>query len=123
MMMRNIAMALLGAVVPLACAAEPAVETAALTVGQSWSVTLPGNPTTGFVWQVAECPDVVQVNLAFEANTQPPGERPVCGRPCGTVVTVTGLKAGQGTVQLIYSRPWEKGEAPFKTRTITVTVK
>ena len=122
MMMRNLTMALMGAVVSVACAAEPAVETAALTVGQSWSVTLPGNPTTGFVWQVAECPDVVQVNLAFEANTPPPGERPVCGRPCGTVVTLTGLKAGQGTVKLIYSRPWEKGTAPL-TRTITVTVK
>lgn len=121
-MMRNLTMALMGAVVSVACAAEPAVETAALTVGQSWSVTLPGNPTTGFVWQVAECPEVVQVNLAFEASKPAPGERPLCGRPCGTVVTLTGLKAGQGTVKLIYSRPWEKETAPL-TRTITVTVK
>ena len=123
MMMRNLTMALMGAVVSVACAAEPAVETAALTVGQSWSVTLPGNPTTGFVWQVAECPDVVQVNLAFEASTPAPGERPVCGRPCGTVVTVTGLKAGQGAVTLIYARPWEKDTPPAQKRIFTVNVK
>lgn len=119
MMMRNIAIALVGAAVSVACAADSvAVE---LAVGESKEVKLPGNPTTGFLWTVAECSDVVRVELALEKSA--PGAVPVCGRPCATVVTLTGREAGQGVVKLIYARPWEKGEAPHKTHTFNVTIK
>ncbi len=122
MKMRNIAIALGAAAASVVCAAEPTVETMELAVGQSKTITLPGNPTTGFVWSVAECSDVVKVELAFERNTRP-SDPPLCGRPQATVITLTGVKDGQGTVRLIYARPWEKDTAPVSTRTYTVTVK
>ena len=117
---RDIVAALLGAamlVAPAAVAAE-AVE---LAVGESKTVKLPGNPTTGFLWSVAECSDVVKVELALEKAA--PDAAPLCGRPSATVVTLTGQKAGQGVVKLNYARPWEKDEEPALSRTITVTVK
>ena len=118
----NMMIALCGALVPVVCAAEPVARTVELTVGQSMTVILPGNPTTGFQWCVAECADVVQVGLAFEPKA-PESRRPLCASPNSTVVVLTGLKAGQGVVKLVYARPWEKGKAPADTRVYTVTVK
>ena len=120
-MIRNMVIALTGALVSDVCAAEPVAQSIELAVGQSMTMTLPGNPTTGFLWSVAECSDVVMVELALEKSV--PGAVPVCGRPCATVVTLTGQEAGQGVVKLIYARPWEKGEAPHKTHTFNVTIK
>ena len=107
--------ALCGALVPVAQAIE-------VTVGQSMTLTLPENPSTGFMWSVAECPDVVQVGLAFEPRA-PESGTPLCGSHSTTVVVLTGLKVGQGVVKLVYARPWEKDKAPADTRVYTVTVK
>lgn len=122
MMMRNLAVTLAVAGCSAAVGAEPEVGQIELTTGASKTLTLPGNPTTGFLWQVAEHPDGVQVTLAFEQSA-PPSGHPVVGRPRATVVTLTAEKAGQGTLKLIYSRPWEKGKAPIDTRVYTITVK
>lgn len=121
-MIRNIVIPLIGALAPVVCAAEPAAQSVELTVGQTMAVTLPGNPTTGFLWSVAECSDVVQVSLAFEPKA-PESGAPLCGSPRATVVVLTGVKAGQGVVKLVYARPWEKDKAPADTRVYTVTVK
>lgn len=122
MKMLNFVMVLTGAAVPMVCAAEPEAEPLELTVGQSEAVTLPGNPSTGFLWSVAECADVVQVSMAFEAKAPQSGP-PLCGSPCATTVTFTGVKVGKGVVKLVYARPWEKGTAPSVTRIFEVTVK
>lgn len=100
---------------------EPSCEqTMELTVTETKSFLLPGNPTTGFIWQVAECSPVVEVEVAIQPNNSPRG---MVGSPSNTKVSVTGKQAGQGTVKLIYARPWEKGKAPLHTHTVKVNVK
>ncbi|MBQ4614598.1 MAG: protease inhibitor I42 family protein [Akkermansia sp.] len=113
---------LLGATV-LATTTTAAGNSMELEVGQSTVITLRGNPTTGFVWQVTEHPQAVKVELAFESTKTAPNERPICGRPRNTIVTITGVQAGHGTVRLIYSRPWEKDAPPAKTKVLNVTVR
>ncbi len=98
------------------------VQNHELAVGATLSVNLPGNPTTGYVWQVAECSPQVEVELGFASNEQTDGA-PVCGRPVATTVKVTGKSAGKAVVKLIYSRPWEKGKAPHSTCVLNITVK
>lgn len=117
-----VAMSLLGTVISMSCAADVVEARVDLTVGQTWSVTLPGNPTTGYMWSVAENSGLVQVELAPEKK-ESPCRRPMVGSPCGTVVSLTAPVAGQGSVKLIYARPWEKGKAPAETRIFIVTVK
>lgn len=90
-----------------------------LAVGQSKTLTLPGNPTTGFMWSVAEAPDAVQVKVELAADAAPRG---MVGTPRATVVTITAVKSGQGAVKLVYARPWEKDKAPAETRIVNVTV-
>lgn len=119
MLNRNLIIALAGMTV-LTAPAFCAEENMELTVGQSKSITLPGNPTTGFMWSVAEAPEVVKVELELEKAKAPRG---MVGCPRATVVTVTAEKTGQGVIKLVYARPWEKGKAPAETHLINVTVK
>lgn len=91
-----------------------------LTVGESTSITLPGNPTTGYMWAVAESPDAVKVEIALKEQDSPTG---MVGCPRASVVTITAVQTGQGVVKLVYARPWEKDKAPAETRLIHVNVK
>lgn len=115
---------LIGSTVVMASPAETAepsgVQTMEVSVGETKSFLLPGNPTTGFIWQVAECSPVVEVEVAIQPNNSPRG---MVGCPRNTEVSVTGKQAGQGEVKLIYARPWEKGKAPLHTHTVKVNVK
>ena len=119
MLNRNLIIALAGMTV-LTAPAFCAEEHMELTVGQSKSITLSGNPTTGVMWNVAEAPEAVKVELELEKAKAPRG---MVGCPRATVVTVTAEKTGQGVVKLVYARPWEKGKAPAETHLINVTVK
>lgn len=91
-----------------------------LTVGESTSITLPGNPTTGYMWGVAESPDAVKVEIALKEQDSPTG---MVGCPRASVVTITAVQTGQGVVKLVYARPWEKDKAPAETLYINVNVK
>lgn len=105
---------------PAVMAMETCEKTMDLVVGETAAVALSGNPTTGYVWQVAESSDIVEVDVRFEATESPRG---MVGSPGRTIVSVTGKTTGQGVVQLVYSRPWEKGKEPAHTCTIKVNVK
>lgn len=97
-----------------------AVENMELAVGQSKSITLPGNPTTGYLWRVADAPQTVQVDVTLEDSKAPLG---MVGCPRASIVTVTAKKVGQGVIKLVYARPWEKDKAPLETLHINVNVK
>lgn len=116
-----------------ACAvAQETVETpavpVALHVGETASVILVGNPTTGYTWSLAEpvkagSPVFVSVELAED---EPPckgdEETPCCGKPCPTEVRMTGVHAGVMSFTVQYSREWETNVPPMKTQTFVVTV-
>lgn len=119
MLNNNVFAAFLGVAV-LAAPAFAGVEQMELSVGERKSITLPGNPTTGYMWSVAEAPTAVKVEVTLEESKSPCG---MVGCPRASVVTVTAVKAGQGVVKLVYARPWEKDKAPLETLYINVNVK
>ena len=86
--------------------------------GETISVRLPANVTTGYSWAVAQsAPGVLQ------AGVEPKIEKPARSKPGkGGFQTfefpVVG--AGQGWLQLVYRRPWEKDVAPAKSWSIFV---
>lgn len=114
---------------PCGFAEEPATEVAApasltLSEGGAASIVLPGNPTTGFTWNLAgplaeDSPVSVDISLT-QPEEKDSGE-PLCGAPSDTVVTFTGVHEGTATITLVYARPWES-KAPLKSRTFIVTV-
>ena len=90
-----------------------------LHLGQTLEVALPGNPTTGYTWEVVPGAESVleqQGELAFEAESELLG--------AGGVMTLSFEANGQGeaTLSLIYHRTFEPGVAPLQTFEVTVLV-
>lgn len=104
---------------------DPAVLTAAddgrsidLGVGDSFSVVLEGNLTTGYGWQVQSIDSAVLV--AGEPQYQ--SESTLVGAGGTFTITFTALAAGETEVELGYLRPWETAD-PLETFTLSVTVR
>jgi inhibitor of cysteine peptidase len=79
-----------------------------LKVGDSCSVTLEGNPTTGYTWQ-CEIGDDRIVSLTNESSTP---DSALIGAGSTFHWTFKALKPGETTVTFRYYRPWE-GNANF----------
>jgi len=97
------------------------VEVAA---GESFTVTLCSNPTTGFQWESAKISDQAVLQQT-DHKFVPPPERPepVEGEAGKEVWTFKALKKGTSTISMEYSRPWEGGEKGAWTFVLTVVAK
>jgi inhibitor of cysteine peptidase len=93
-----------------------------VTAGESFTVTLGSNPTTGFQWseeaQISDTGVLKQTGHEFI-----PPEEAIPGAGGKEKWTFEALKAGTATVSMEYSRPWEGGEKGEWTYNLTVTVK
>lgn len=92
----------------------------AVNEGCEFAITLEANHTTGYQWRLENKPDEKIVksvgNVYNEQHSRLMG--------AGGTETWTFKAAGKGSTQIVleYIRPWEKGVAPIKTQTFTVTV-
>ncbi|HEX9978144.1 MAG TPA: protease inhibitor I42 family protein [Acidimicrobiia bacterium] len=103
---------------------EPQAFTAAdrgrsieLGVGESFSIVLDGNPTTGYGWQV----DGIDESVLSTTDPEYRSDSNLIGSGGQYTFTFTGVAAGQTQVRLVYLRPWEQAE-PLETFVLTVTV-
>ena len=92
-----------------------------LGIGQVLDVHLPSNPSTGYAWQIVECPDFLtpaEVST-FESDA---GEGVV---GAGGIETwrFTGASTGTGTLVLEYRQAWEPDVPAEDTYEIAVTVR
>lgn len=80
-------------------------------------ISLEANPSTGYLWEVAEINEGVlrQVGKARFEQTAP-----VLGAPAKQILRFKPVGAGQSTLKLVYRRPWEKGLQPAKVFSIQV---
>ena len=116
---------LLGGLLLVGCASESlkldegnSGSDVTLRAGQTFTVSLKGNPTTGYTWEVVECDEQV-LKLAGEDYTSS-SDRIGAG---GTqTFTFTSSKPGTTTLKLVYRRPWEKDAEPLRTFIANVRV-
>ena len=90
-----------------------------LQKGQTLTVNLEGNPTTGYTWEFVESEGAIvrQVGEAeFKADSDLVG--------AGGVQTLRfeAVSEGQMELTLVYHRPWETDVEPLETFTVQVTV-
>ena len=95
------------------------VEVAA---GDSFTVTLCSNPTTGFQWsesaQISDQTVLEQTDHEFLA----PEAKRMAGAAGKETWTFKAVSKGTSTASMEYSRPWEGGEKGEWTFTLTVIV-
>ncbi len=94
-------------------------QTVEVKTGQVLNVSLKGNPSTGYTWEVSQPLGFLQLQgePEFKADSN------AIGAPGRLTLQfkVTGI--GSGPLQLVYHRPWEKDVAPISTYTINVVAK
>lgn len=89
--------------------------------GESFTVTLCSNPTTGFQWESAQISDQSVLAETGHQFVSPEDENLV-GAAGQELWTFQALKKGDSTISMTYRRPWESGEGEW-TFTLNVMVK
>lgn len=92
-------------------------------VGQPLEVSLEGNPTTGYSWEVKESGEPTLKLQAEPAYVQAETRATLVGGGGTYTFKYVGAEAGTATLELIYHRSWETDVAPLETFTLEVTVK
>jgi len=96
-----------------------------VVAGDSFTVILCSNPTTGFQWeenaQISNPGVVKQVDQNFISPQSDPPPPP--GTAGQHVWTFKATEKGASTIFMEYSRPWDGGEKKAWTFNLTLTVK
>ena len=91
-----------------------------LSVGDTLTVELKSNPTTGFRWMVPEegAKDVLKLNSDefFAPGTD------LCGAPGRQKLSFTAASPGETELRIVYIRPWKKDAPPAQKFTVKVVV-
>jgi inhibitor of cysteine peptidase len=81
-------------------------KTFAVKTGETIKVTLPGNPTTGYTWQmVAPSSGAALYKQLGEPVFK--AESTALGAGGALTFEFQAVAKGEGTLKLVYSRPWE----------------
>lgn len=90
--------------------------------GQTLTVTLPSNPTTGFRWVVEDAASGVLRSLGQEVYTTPE-DAGVVGAAGQSTWRYQVYQTGEGRLLMHYRRPWEVEVAPAKTVDCQISVR
>jgi inhibitor of cysteine peptidase len=107
---------------PLELTAADNGKTNSVIAGQAIVVSLKGNITTGYGWELAgiDGKSVVPVGeIKYRADAHPEG---MVGAGGVFQAKFKALKPGKTTIRLKYCRPWEKNEKPAESFAITLLV-
>jgi inhibitor of cysteine peptidase len=90
-----------------------------LDEGDTLQVSLPGNPGTGYSWELAP-----EGSTLLERQGEPEfsAESDLLGAPGTIVLRFLAVAQGEETFHLLYHRPWEEDVAPESTFELTVVV-
>lgn len=76
--------------------------------GQGLVISLEGNPTTGYTWNAVAYDGRILQQVGEPAFTP---ESDAIGAPGRQALSFEALAKGRTTLQVVYHRPWEDGEA------------
>jgi len=89
-----------------------------IAIGETFTVTLESNPTTGYLWSAGFDDEMLEQEIAEFI----PADNPeLVGAGGEQVFTFRGISAGVTELTLKYMRPWESVQ-PIDERTYTVTI-
>jgi inhibitor of cysteine peptidase len=100
--------------------AGDAGKTITLREGDTLTVTLDGNTTTGYIWLMQTMDPAILKQVGEPAYAP---ESDAIGAPGTISLTFQAVKSGQADLVLNYMRSFEKDMAPLHTFEVTVVVK
>jgi inhibitor of cysteine peptidase len=92
-----------------------------VVAGDSFTVTLDSNPSTGFAWSISEITDESVIDDV--SNDFKGADTGMMGAGGQEVWTFEALDEGTSTIEMQYSRSWEQGVEPAGTFNVTIVVK
>lgn len=94
-------------------------KTVEIVVGDELEVLLPGNPTTGYAWELI----LFDKNVLKSDKEQFFAINKALGSGGVEVIKFHAIAAGKSAVKLIYHRPFEQNVPPLKAFEVTVIIK
>jgi inhibitor of cysteine peptidase len=92
-----------------------------LKKGDVLVITLKGNPTTGYTWDVVEPLDAQILQQVGEIEFKP--ESDLLGAGGVQIIRFEIVNTGRTALKLVYHRPWEKDVEPLETFAIQVVAR
>ncbi len=90
-----------------------------LSLGQPLSITLPGNPTTGYTWEPAA---LDRGMMAMEPGPSFVPDSALAGAGGTFTFRLVPRQSGKTSLRLVYHRPWEKDVQPLRAFEVIITV-
>lgn len=78
-----------------------------MNVGQTLELTVPENPTTGYIWQVAQPQNILKVEEIYRQD-QVKSQQPMVGVGGQKLFRFTALQPGEEWIHVKHSRSWEQ---------------
>lgn len=99
---------------------KDAGSTVVIQSGETLTISLQGNPSTGYMWEVTHVDEGILAQTG-KAEFIPDSEdrRGAGGR---VMIRFKAVHTGETTLMLIYHRSFEKNRPPLKTFEVTVSV-
>lgn len=94
-------------------------KTVELRVGDELEILLPGNPATGYAWEVSSLDSSV---LKPDKSEYLHGNQAI-GSGGMEVIRLHAICEGSGELKLIYHRPFERNKPPLKTLAVNILIK
>lgn len=85
-----------------------------LQLGQSLTVTLPSNPTTGYRWKLKDSAAAVLQARSPEVYSTPE-QNGMVGTAGSSTWRFQAAASGEGTLLLVYQQPWAPEVVPVQT--------
>jgi len=97
------------------------LRTIQAAVGETFSIVLDSNPTTGYSWRRQD--KAGNGVVAFTGSRFVPARTDLAGAGGREHMTFTATAPGTEQLTFHYLRPWEKNAEPARTAVFTVTVR
>ncbi len=90
--------------------------------GDTIKLSLKGNITTGFSWEIASIDQDYLVQEGDMEYSDMPNPKNLTGTPGIFNYSFKAVKQGETSLKIIYHQPWEKDVEPYDTFTLNIKI-